>query len=74
MSVFARQIPFEQLYYAIAVKRDGILWATLKEKALEVPQKRLEHLDKKEKFCVHRPKVSNVLTGLGNFLREWSHC
>ena len=37
--------------------------------------KRLEHLESKKIFCVHRPKILKVSAGpVYKILREWNQC
>ena len=75
MSFHALQVSFEQIYYAFAKKPDKLFSARLKEKTFAFVGKRLELMESKDIFCVHRPKFLTVSAGQEyKFLREWIRC
>ena len=61
MSFYDLQVSSEQIYYAIAKKPDKLFWARLKKVTFAFAGKRLEHLESRELFCVHRPKSLKAL-------------
>ena len=60
MSFYALPVSFEQIYYAFAKNPEKLFWARLKEKSFAFVGKCLEHLESREIFCVHRPKLLAV--------------
>ena len=75
MSFYALKISFVKDYYTFAEEPDKLFWAILKEKTFAFVGKWLEHLEKKEISCVHRPKIPTVSVGLGyKNLKEWIRC
>ena len=75
MSCSALQVSFEQIYYAFGKKPDKLFWARLKEKTFAFVGFCLEHWERREILCVHRPKFLTVSAGLGYTVsREWIRC
>ena len=75
MSYYALQISFVQIYYVFAKKPDKLFWARLKEKTFAFVGNSLEHLESREIFCDHRPKLLTISAGPGyKILREWIRC
>ena len=55
---------FHSSILTFAKKPDHFIWTRLKELVFALARKQLEHLEKKEMLCVHRPKALNVSTAL----------
>ena len=68
----ALQTSFEKIYYTFAEEPVKLFWARLKENVFAFVGKWLEHLEKREIFCGHRPKILTISVVPGyEALREW---
>ena len=75
MPFYALQVSLEQFFYEFTKKPDKLFWARLKEKTFEFVGKRLEHLESREIFGVHRPKILTASAGPEyKISREWMRC
>ena len=54
MSFCSLQFSLKQFYYAFPEKYVTFLWARLRERTLAIAEKRLEHIEIRDIFCVHR--------------------
>ena len=68
MSFDALLVSLEQIYYAFAERPDKLSRARPKEKTFAFVEKELEHLEREEIPCVHRPRTLNATTIQGEII------